>query len=208
MTMIKVPVSKAGVVHEAEVDTTKIPDEVFQYFCILGIKSGLGRGMTKLTKSTPNAAKLVAEQVEKNLADIYAGKVRMTGGIKQKGVSKSAEMTEAIRQAKLVVKDTIRAQGEKVSHYADAEITKFARELVNEDPSYLESAKKVLAERAQAKPKITIDVKKMAKSASKVAAAESKKKERKPSAAGQASAKQAGKTKVAPAKGQPARPHA
>jgi hypothetical protein len=172
---LNIPIAKGGA--SIEVDTERFTDAAIQYFVSLGLKAVLARGMTNITKAKvadeATRKRMAMEKAEENLAAAYEGKIRMTGGVKPKGTS-GAETTEAMRLARLAVKDTIKANGGKVSHYDASEITKAAKELIAADPSYLEQAKANLAERTT-KPKVAIDVAKIAVSAKKVAEAEQKK---------------------------------
>lgn len=218
MAKIQIPVAKAG--KAIEVDTDKVSDAIFQYCFALGMKSLLARGMTKVTKE------LISDTAERegealriaqvNLEAIYAGKVRMTGGVKAKAASGEVN-TEAMRLARIIVKDEIKAAGGKISHYAASEITAAAKELIANDPSILEEATANIAKRKEAKPKAKIDVSKIAVSAKKVADAEAKKAadkaKREAAKAGKGtdtpiSAKQAGKTATRAVPGKKAQPKA
>lgn len=208
---LNIPIAKGGAT--IEVDTEKFTTQQLQYFVSLGIKAVLARGMSNITKAKmPDEAERKAaamEQAAKNLADAYEGKMKMTGGVKPKGTS-GAVNTEAMRLARIAVKDTIKANGGKVSHYDASEITKAAKELVAADPSYVEQAKVNLEARVKA-PKPTIDVAKLAVNAEKVAKAEQKKADDKANRAAKKaakgtaplSAKQAGKVAPRTAKAKP-----
>ena len=218
MAKIMIPVAKAG--KGLEVDTDQISDPIFQYCFALGIKSLLSRGMTKVTKELiTNDAEREAEALriaQVNLEGVYAGKVRMTGGVKAKAASGEVN-TEAMRLARIIVKDEIKAAGGKISHYAASEITNAAKELVASNPDIVAEATANIAKRKEAKPKVAIDVSKIAVSAKKVAEAEAKKAtdkaKREAVKVGKGtdtpiSAKQAGKTKprAVPSKGKPQAP--
>jgi len=213
MSKIKIPVTKGTDV--LEVDADVIPIEVYEYIFALGLKQLVNRGTTKVTKALmpdEDARKAEANAIAKlQLEGIYAGKVRMTGGIKVKAASGEVN-TEAMRLARLAVKDTIKQAGGKVSHYDASEITKAAKDLIAADASYVEQAKTNIEARKTAKPKVAIDVAKIAVSAKKVAEAEAKKvkdkaeRDAKKVAKGEGvplSAKQAGKVapRAVPAKG-------
>jgi hypothetical protein len=172
--------------------------------------------MTKVTKAlVPNDAQRQAEAIaiaEKQLEAVYAGKIRMTGGVKVK-VATGEINTEAMRLARIIVKDEIKAAGGKVSHYAGSEITKAAKDLLAADATIVEQAKANIDARKAQKPKVAIDVSKIAVSAKKVAEAEAKKvadKAKRDAAKADKplSAKQAGKTAVRPVPGKKAQPKA
>lgn len=154
MATINVPVTKAGKGVTIELDPSKLPDAVYAEIFLQGAKAVLGRGMSKVTKENyPDekeraAAAMAAAQ--KNLEAAYEGKIRITGG-KAKGAS-GVVMTEARRIAKGIVKDMIKENGEKVSHYEASEITKAANQLIEEDPSIIELAKENIEKRKTKTP--------------------------------------------------------
>jgi hypothetical protein len=176
MSKISIPIAKGG--ESLEIETDQLSEELFRYVCALGLKAVLNRGMSKLTKANvPDEAMLKAEAMViagKNLEAVYANKVRMTGGVKEKAASGEVN-TEAMRLARIAVKDTIKEANGKVSHYAASEITKAAKDLIAADATYVEQAKANIEARKSAKPKVAIDVSKIAVSAKKVAEAEAKK---------------------------------
>jgi hypothetical protein len=176
MAKISIPIAKGG--DSVEVETDSLSEELFRYVCALGLKAVLNRGMSKLTKAlVSNAEQLKTEAMiiaGKNLEAVYANKVRMTGGVKAKAASGEVN-TEAMRLARIAVKDTIKDAGGKISHYAALEITKAAKDLIAADATYVEQAKANIEARKTAKPKVAIDVSKIAVSAKKVAEAEAKK---------------------------------
>src|SRR5438093_3345529 len=214
-TIIDIPVTKAGVTVMVKFDTDKPSPAVFAYLVALGAKQVLARGMTKLTKDSDGAAELDAEAVEKNLQSIYEGKIRMTGGVKQKQAGKGEVHTEAMRAARIAVKDAIKEKGGKPSLYAASTISGLAEKLLVKHPELVEQAKARIEARKQeqkVEADIDIDLGALPVSASKAGAAEKKAKERKASAGDQLSAKQSGKAKskgkgkVPPAKHAPVPP--
>lgn len=186
MTIINVPITKGG--STVEIDTEKLPDAVYAEIVLQGLKVLLNRGMSKITKtSTKDADELKAlsmQAAEKNVIAVYEGTIKFTGGKAKK--ASGAVMTEARRIAKGLVKDALKEEGIKISHVAAKEITALANQLIEADPSIVETAKANLEERAK-KP-IAIDIKSLVKVDPKlVAKADAKK------AKDQLSAKQAGK---------------
>jgi hypothetical protein len=178
MSKVNIPITKGDAT--LEVDTDSLPQAVYEYAFLLGMKTLLNRGMTDVTKAKmPDEAKRKEEAMAiaaKQLEAVYAGKVRMTGGVKAKAASGEVQ-TEAVRLASIIVKDTIKADGGKVSHYDKKEITKAAKDYIAADPSILEQAKANIEARKELKPKVAIDIKKIAISAKRVADAEEKKAE-------------------------------
>jgi hypothetical protein len=193
MAKVNVPVTKSkGFV---EIETDNLPDEVYKEALLQGLKVLVNRGMSKITKADiPDEATFKAEaqaKAEKNVEDIYAGKVRITGGKAKK--ASGVVMTEARRLAKNLVKDAMKSAGIKISHVEASEITKAANALLDEDPSIIEQAKaNVEAREKQVEgegDKLASIVGSISISQKKVAAAEAKR-----AKGGTLSAKQAGKT--------------
>ena len=174
MATLQVPITKGEATVAVDID--QIPEALFQYAVALGLKTILNRGMSKITKTTADKLRLAMEAAEKNLQALYEGKVRMTGGVKVKE-AKGEINTEALRLAKLAVKDSIKEAGQKISHYDAKEITIAAKELIAQDATYVEQAKANIEARKSVKPKVGIDVSKIAVSAKRVADAEQKKKD-------------------------------
>lgn len=202
MTILQVQITKAGN-RLLEVDTDKIPDDIYTDLFIEGVKPALNKRMSKiLTKGLEGDALVEAQNAayaiaQENLDSIYSGKLRKSraqpttaDGKKVSGVV----MTEARRLAKEVVKNEIRAAGMKISHVEASEITKAANALISADPSFIEQATVNIEARTQVKP--AVDISSLIHESPKLkAAAEKAKAERKSTL----SAKQAGK--VAPRKG-------
>jgi hypothetical protein len=193
MAKVNVPVTKSkGFV---EIETDNLPDEVYKEALLQGLKVLVNRGMSKITKANiPDEATFKAEaqaKAKKNVEDIYAGKVRITGGKAKK--ASGVVMTEARRLAKNLVKDAMKSAGIKISHVEASEITKAANALLDEDPSIIEQAKaNVEAREKQVEgegDKLASIVGSISISQKKVAAAEAKR-----AKGGTLSAKQAGKT--------------
>lgn len=181
---------------EVEVDTSKLPDAVYREALMQGLKAIAERAMSKITKTEyPDEAErraAIKAKAEKNIQDMYTGDVKITGVAKVKKVS-GAVMTEAMRLARNLVKDAIKANSIKISHVKASEITSAAKALLEQDPSILVTAEANLAAREASPAKI--DIKSLIKvDPALVAKAEKKAAEAK--AAKPLSAKQAGK--VAP----------
>lgn len=175
-----------------EIDTSKLPDDVYREVLIQGLKVLANRGMSKITKASTKdedeLKSLSQAQAEKNLEALYSGKIKFSAGVKAKKASGKV-MTEAMRLARGIVKDEIKRNGGKVSHYEASEITKAAKAYLEADPAILAQAEKNLAEREAIPTPTTINLAELIKASPKlVAAAEAKKKDK------PLSAKQAGMT--------------
>jgi hypothetical protein len=195
-TEFVIPIVKAGKAAFITINTKDVPDDVYNEAFSLGMKALLNRGMSQVTKETyPKEEERQAKAMEvanSNLEKIKTSKIRFTGG--KKKVATGAIMTEARRLARNYVKDEIKRQGEKVSHYKAAVITEAANQLLETNPEIVEQAKKNVEERQKTQSSgISAIVKAIAVSPELVAKAEDKKLKSK--AAG-LSAKQAGKVEV------------
>ncbi len=172
-----------------------LPDHVYKEIITQGLKTLLNRGMSKITKTTypddkPGLQKAAMEKAQANVADLQAGKIRVTGG-KGKSKGKGAVMTEARRLAKIAVKDQMKAKSIKVSHVPASQITAAANYLIENDPTFLALAEENLAKRVQ--PAVEFDIGSIIHAdPTLVAKAEAKK--AKDKASKPLSAKQAGKT--------------
>ena len=205
-TLMSIPLKNGA--GSVDVDTSKLPDDVYREVLLQGLKVLAERAMSKITKEAyPDEGErkaAIKAKAEANVQDMYEGKVKITGVAKAKKAS-GAVMTEAMRLARNLVKDAMKANKIKISHVKASEITAAAKELIESDPSIVTKAEENLKAR-EATP-IKIDIAKLihvdptlvAKDEAKKAAAKADK---------PLSAKQAGK--VAPrAKGsKPSQPHA
>jgi hypothetical protein len=193
LKLMDIPVVKAK--KTISVDVNSIPDQTFDYVIFLGLKTLINRGSTAKANEGLDAIAIA----QKNLDAIMTNKVRVVG-MKVSEKASGKEMSEARRIAKALVKDTIKAAGEKVSHYEPSEITRAANAYIEGHPEILEQAKaniaaatKKVGEAAKAKEqmaalRIATSAKAIAKANEKSAKAKA---EAKPAAAGQLSAKQA-----------------
>lgn len=151
-TVFKVPVVKAKTT--MEIDTADLPDAVYHEALLLGLKTILNRGTTKITKAAyPKEEELKAAALEKAktiFEDMKAGKIKLSGGKAEK--TSGAVMTEARRIAKALVKEEIKAQKLKLRDIDAADITKAANALIAANPQIIEQAKaEVEAREAKAK---------------------------------------------------------
>lgn len=154
---------KAGA-GEVGVDTAKVPDPIYQEALMLGFKAIAERAMSKITKEAyPDEAQrkaAIAAKAEKNIQDMYDGKTKISGQTKSKASkTDKAVHTEAMRLARNLVKDAMKANKIKISTVKASEITRVATQYVEQNPSILETAKANLAAR-EAIP-VTIDIKSM-----------------------------------------------
>ena len=140
-----------------EVDASRFNDEVYKAIFTAGLEAIINKvGMSKLM---PGITKLEGEERTKRTEDIrkvaektveamYAGSVK--GATKAKKASGAVE-TEALRLAKNMAKDVIRANGQKVGAYSAKEITAFAKVVLDRNrASLVAAAEKNLEERAGA----------------------------------------------------------
>lgn len=179
-----------------DVDTAKLPDDVYREALMQGLKVIAERAMSKITKEAyPNETErkaAIKAKAEANVQDMYDGKTKITGKAAVKKAS-GAVMTEAMRLARNLVKDAMKANKIKISTVKASEITAAAKALIEADATIIPTAEANLKQREQTPLKIDItslihaDPALVAKDEAKKAAAKANK---------PLSAKQAGK--VAP----------
>jgi hypothetical protein len=192
---------------EVEVDTNRLPIEVYKEALMQGLKVLAERAMSKITKEAypveEERKAAIKAKAEQNIQDMYDGKTKLTGQPKSKKAS-GAVMTEAMRLARNLVKDAMKANKIKISTVKASEITAAAKALIEADPSIVATAEANLKAR-EATP-IKIDITKLVKADPELVAKDEAKKA-KAKADKPLSAKQAGK--VAPrAKGAKPQPQA
>lgn len=217
MAILTIPL-KHGATIEVDPDVLLKDDEYFREAMILGLSAMLTKKMSKISKAnfpddeavkagyTDGKAHMKAE-VERiaaaNAEELTEGKYKVG---KKKAASKVSGkvQTEAMRIARGIIKDAIKADGGVLSHYKASEISAYAKEFLatEEGAAVIAQAEKNLAER-EAVPTKGIDLSKLRADPALVAKAEAEKAERKKNAP--LSAKQAGK--AAPRK-KPAQPQA
>ena len=159
---IGIPIPKAGVgqVFEVDVDTiaeADFPLAVYQEIVLQGCKTLLNRGQSKLKSSKglegnalAAAQAAIMAVVELQWQAMLKGETRITGGkAKLKGVEREVK-AEAMRLARLAVRDAIKASGGKISHYSAKKITEAAEEVLADEergPQFMEIAKANVAKR-------------------------------------------------------------
>jgi hypothetical protein len=143
-----------------EVCIQKLPLDVYREALLQGLKTIANRGMSDI-KDKDNAKNraLAMEKAAQNLADLYDGKIRMSKGVRSKGLTGEIK-TEAMRVARQYVKDAIKAKGGKISHYKASEITVAAQSVLDgEDGPGIVAEAKATVEARKAKGKaVKIDL--------------------------------------------------
>lgn len=174
MPTLPVPITKGkGTV---EIDPALLPDSVYRYAMIQGLKVLANRGMTKITKggyaSEDEYHAAAMAKAAENVEAIMAGKIRMVGVTADKTSGKV--MTEALRIARAMIKDQLKAKKVKVSLIAASEITKAAKALVAQSPDILDKAKAAIADREAEASKVAnlVDVSSIPLDPARVKAAE------------------------------------
>ena len=161
-TIVQVALKNAA--GTVEVDTAKLPDDVYREALMQGLKVIAERGMSKITKANiPDEAERRAEikaKAEANVQDMYDGKTKITGAKAVKKAS-GAVMTEAMRLARNLIKDAMKANKIKISTVKASEITKAAKAYIESNPSIIASAEANLKEREETP--MTIDIKALIK---------------------------------------------
>ena len=179
--IMHIPVAKAGDTIPIEINA--LGEQMYTYLVFLGAKAVMARGMSNVTKAEfPNEEDRNAEAAEiakATLTNLYAGKVRMTGMTKEKGIGRGEVNTEAMRIAREDVKAQLKEEGFRVSLIKPAFISKLAKELIENDPDILVEAKANVEKRKAAGKKKRIDLSQVTEDAELVKKAEAKGKGRK-----------------------------
>jgi len=194
--VMEIPITKAK--RSLKVTPSMLSDPMFQEIIFRGLAEVLNAGMSKITVKDLEGAELSNAQdaafakAEENLKTLMDSKVKHKGarGAASKSKVSREVTTEAMRLARDIIKDQIRADGGKPSHYKASDVSKWAKELLEADASYYTQAEATIEAR-KTKP-VAISLAGLKPDATLVAKAEEKK--AKPKTSGQLSAKQAGKT--------------
>jgi hypothetical protein len=190
-TMIKFALKNGA--GDIEVDTARIPEDVYREALMLGFKAISERGMSKLTKEAyPDEAErkaAIKAKAEANIEDAYAGKTKLTGAKVVKKAS-GAVMTEAMRLARNLIKDAMKANKIKISTVKASQITNAAKQYLTDNPDLIATAEANLKQREETP--IKVDIKSLIKVDPELVAKEEAKKA-KAAAEKPLSAKQAGK---------------
>lgn len=145
---------------EVEVNTGDLPSEAFIEIVALGLKTYLNKGMGDVKTKDLEGEALAKAQAEAmkfatdNLSKLLSGEFKKSASKAAKVAGKV--MTEAKRLARNFIKDALKAQGHKVSHYPAAEITKAAVATIEADPSWIKMAEESLAQAAQQKSAVDL----------------------------------------------------
>lgn len=151
---VSVPIAKAGDKAFLDVEIEQIPPDTWSLVILEGLKVVLNARMSTVGAVT----KLEGKELED--AHAHAMKIAndnrdklMAGDLKAKTKATKSDIprevqTEARRQAREVVRNTIRQAGGKISQYAASDITKWADAVIANDPSYIEKATAAIEARA------------------------------------------------------------
>jgi hypothetical protein len=155
--IISVPLKNGA--GSVDVDARYLPDDVYREALLQGLKVIAERAMSKMTKEAyPDEAErkaAIKAKAEANVEDMYRGKVKITGQAVVKKAS-GAVMTEAMRLARNLVKDAMKAEKIKISTVKASDITIAAKAFIEADPSIITTAEANLAARAETPVKINI----------------------------------------------------
>jgi hypothetical protein len=155
--IISVPLKNGA--GSVDVDARFLPDDVYREALLQGLKVIAERAMSKLTKEAyPDDAErksAIRAKAEANVEDMYRGKVKITGATVVKKAS-GAVLTEAMRLARNLVKDAMKAEKIRISTVKASDITIAAKAFIEADPSILTTAEANLAARAETPVKINI----------------------------------------------------
>jgi len=161
---VEVMITKAKRAIKVNMGSEFISNEMFDEIIYRGLSDILNSGMSKITIKDLEGDDLTKAQdaafakAAENLKALEASEIKPKGSRgKSKAVKLPAEVkTEALRLAKALVKDQIKADGEKISHYKASDITKWAKQILEADDSLYETAKRELEARKATPVKISL----------------------------------------------------
>lgn len=161
---VEVQVTKAKRAIKVNMGSEFISNEMFDEIIYRGLSDILNSGMSKITIKDLEGTQLSEAQdaafakAAENLKALEHGEIKAKGSRgKSKAVKLPAEVkTEALRLAKALVKDQIKADGEKISHYKASDITKWAKQILEADDSLYELAKAEIEKRKATPVKISL----------------------------------------------------
>ena len=201
MAIHKISITKAGKDAILEVDDQTLPDEVYAAVIAEGLKACLNAKMTKVGAVTKLEGEALAkahakalEIAESNLADLQKGTYKFAGR-KAKSSEPREVHTEAMRLAKDIIRDKLRANGLPMNTLSAKDLTAAAKGLVENRPDLdlIAKAKENLAKRNEV-PESIIDLNKLGIDVSAAKANVAKAKAEKSERAKGLSAAKAGKT--------------
>lgn len=165
LKFMDVQISKAKKALRVALGEADMPAESFEEILYLGLEAFLNKGMSKIAvkdlegKELEAAQKAAFEKAEENLKALKAGEFKSKRGKGGKATKVSGEIkTEALRLAKALVKDQIKADGGKISHYKASDITVWAKQVLDSDmgKQLFEQAKAAIEARKATPVKISL----------------------------------------------------
>lgn len=153
MANVDIHIAKAGKSAVVTVDTDGFSDETFMNILKEGLKACLNAKMSKIGPVTKlegteleKAQSAAMEIARRNLSELSAGAFKFPG-TKTKTTESRDVLNEAMRIARDVIRDQLRAHNITISHVPAKDITAAAKSLVEKDPKYIAQAKEALASR-------------------------------------------------------------
>lgn len=137
---------------DVEIETSALPDDVYNEALALGLKVLCNREQSKITGTTypdeQERAEVAAEKAREVIEKMYLGKIKRTSGAARasKG-SRSEEMIEAKRLGMIYVKADLKEAGLRVSLIKPAEIRALVMEAIENDPEIMQEARENIKKR-------------------------------------------------------------
>lgn len=160
MPTLSIPISKAK--RAIEVDTDDLDPALMTEALVEGLKVILNAKMTKIKtkdaseEDTPALQQAAYDQARTNLADFKAGKRKVRAASADGTKLDAKTKTEAMRIARNMIKDTLKANKVPIREVPAATITAGAAKLLEANPSIIEQARANLAARPQADAAISL----------------------------------------------------
>lgn len=160
--VMRIPVTKSGGV--VEIDTSAIPQDVYEAALAEGLKALVNKGMSKITLKDLEGAELAKAKAaaqakaEENAAGILDGTIKLPGR-KSHSKEPAEVMAEARRLAKNLVKDELKEANIRLKDVASKDLTAWAKKVLDSNPELITEARANVEARKESKLAGTINLK-------------------------------------------------
>lgn len=160
--VMRIAITKSG--GTVDIDTSAIPQEVYEAALAEGLKALVNKGMSKITLKGLEGSELAKakaaaqEKGEANAKEILDGSIKLPGR-KARSKVPAEVMTEARRLAKNLVKDELKRNNIRLKDVASKDITAWANKVLEGNRELMAEAEANVAARKDSKLTGTINLK-------------------------------------------------
>lgn len=160
--VMRIPVTKSG--GTVEIDTSAIPQDVYEAALAEGLKALVNKGMSKITLKDLEGADLAKAKAaaqakaEDNAKAILDGSIKLPGR-KSRTKEPAEVMAEARRLAKNLVKDELKKANIRLKDVASKDLTAWAKNVLDSNPELIAEARANVEARKESKLAGTINLK-------------------------------------------------